>query len=792
MASMRVVSMGCALALALTVGPGRSLAGAQDGGVAIETVAAPEADAGQPEVLPPPSDVSTAPAVVEPSAADPGAEPAGAAALEVGPEQAQLPSVPPPAGPIEVTVHGQKSEAQELRESAESVTVVELKQAKKRSADLGEIMARTFGVTARQTGGLGSETRFALNGLQNDQVRFFLDGVPLEFMYPFGIASVPVNLLERVEIYRGVVPVRLGVDALGGAVNLVTDQSYQTRAAASYKVGSWGTHRATLSARYRHEPTGFVVGVESFLDKADNDYPIHVEIADTRGKLRPVEVKRFHDNYAAYGVSAETGFVDTRWAKRFLVRGYYSEYWKQLQHNAVMTQPYGKVHYGESVAGVMLRYDQDLLPNLKLELVANYAYRVIDFTDKSKWVYNWYGDQVRERVTAGEIDAKPTDQTQWQDSFFGRAVVSWTLAPTHVIRASITPTRPDRTGKERMLSNFATRDPMRAKRQMFTLVSGLEYEFNALKRPGLGAVEGESLNSSDHALQNVVFAKHYLYSVDAEEPLVGGGRRERDKSVQVVGGGDGLRLVITDWLIAKASYEYAVFLPRVDQVFGNGVLIVSNLELNPERSHNGNLGARMEVKGTPAGRFMLDVNAFIRQTQDQIVLIPTDRYSKWQNVFNARNPGVEGAWEWESPGRYVGVDGSLTYTDLRNDSDKGPFAAFDGDRVPARPWLYGSWGAHLLFSKLLAKRDELEPYYVGRYVHEFYRSWEGQGDPRFKQVVPMQVTHTLGVTYSNGHRLGRYSFNFEAQNLGDAQVFDFFGVQRPGRSYYGKLTAELR
>src|SRR5262249_19840782 len=131
----------------------------------------------------------------------------------------------------------------------EAVTVVETERAQRESSDLGEVLARTQGIGVRRAGGLGSDTRFSIDGLTDDQVRFFLDGVPLELAgYPFGIANVPVNLIERVEIYSGVVPARFGADALGGAVNLVTDDDLRGhKLAASYEVGSFGTLRLTLS-----------------------------------------------------------------------------------------------------------------------------------------------------------------------------------------------------------------------------------------------------------------------------------------------------------------------------------------------------------------------------------------------------------------------------------------------------------------------------------------------------------------------------------------------------------------
>ena len=84
------------------------------------------------------------------------------------------------AGDIAVTVQGD-SKAQRLRQSAEAVQVIDNDVARKRTSDLGEVMARAAGITVQRAGGLGSETRFSLNGLEGDQIRFFMDGVPLGF-----------------------------------------------------------------------------------------------------------------------------------------------------------------------------------------------------------------------------------------------------------------------------------------------------------------------------------------------------------------------------------------------------------------------------------------------------------------------------------------------------------------------------------------------------------------------------------------------------------------------------------
>ena len=47
-------------------------------------------------------------------------------------------------------------------------------------------------------------------------VKFFIDGVPLEMLGKgVDLSTLPVNMADRVEIYKGVVPVHLSTDAMG-------------------------------------------------------------------------------------------------------------------------------------------------------------------------------------------------------------------------------------------------------------------------------------------------------------------------------------------------------------------------------------------------------------------------------------------------------------------------------------------------------------------------------------------------------------------------------------------------
>lgn len=68
-----------------------------------------------------------------------------------------------------------------------------------------------------------------LNGFTGRNVKIFMDGVPMQGnSSSFQLNNIPVSLAERIEVYKGVVPVEFGGDAIGGAINIVTNRSTNT------------------------------------------------------------------------------------------------------------------------------------------------------------------------------------------------------------------------------------------------------------------------------------------------------------------------------------------------------------------------------------------------------------------------------------------------------------------------------------------------------------------------------------------------------------------------------------
>ena len=689
-------------------------------------------------------------------------------------EDAPTPTTRERASAQEIQVRGD-SRAARLRRSALAVEVVELEDHKRRSQDLGEVLVRSSSLNVQREGGLGSSGRYSLNGLSGDRVRFFIDGVPLEYSgYLFGVGNVPVNLIERAEVYQGVVPIRFGADALGGAVNLVTDdQVRKSKLGAAYEFGSFATHRLSFGARHFFDKQRAFIRASGFLDDTANDYPVDVQVFDDSGSLSPAKVRRFHDGYRGLGATLAVGLVDRPWADRLVLQGFATNYQREIQNSIGMTVPYGEVLAPRSAAGGNAKYGKQFSDAVRLDVALGYSFRRAGLRDVSHCRYDWYGRCFLTLPLAGEIDSIPIDRSIDEHTGFARAQASFIPVRDHTLRLALTPTAVQRTGRDREIDP-GQYDPLRAKRSMVSNVLGLEYEVNA------GVVSA------------IVFGKAYQQWARSEERLPTGVTNRLATDQLLFGAGDSLRVSLWKHGYLKASYEYAARLPSADERFGDGGLVAENLRLEPERSHNYNLGFVLDGQPTSFGRFRAQVSGAGRRVDRLIVLLNAGSYYQYGNVLSARVLGLDSGAGWSAPGDWCGLDGRFSYQDVRNDSDSGPGALFKNDRIPNQPYLQASASPYVRVHALRTPRDYLELAGSVRYVHSFLRGWESAGSDAIKLKIPSQTVYSLALSYVSVEGASTLSTSFEAQNLSDAQVFDFYGEQRPGRSFHWKMTIDCQ
>lgn len=100
-----------------------------------------------------------------------------------------------------------KSQARKLQEQAYTVSVVDLKDMYVQATPLNKILNNVSSVRLREDGGVGSNYTFAMNGFTGNQVKFFLDGIPMDnFGSSFNLANLSANMADHIEVSRECCP----------------------------------------------------------------------------------------------------------------------------------------------------------------------------------------------------------------------------------------------------------------------------------------------------------------------------------------------------------------------------------------------------------------------------------------------------------------------------------------------------------------------------------------------------------------------------------------------------------
>lgn len=672
----------------------------------------------------------------------------------------------------EVSVLG-KSQVQELREQPFAVNVLDVKPLQGRALDIGQVLNQTPGVRVRETGGVGSPYEFSINGLSGNQIKIFLDGVPLEnFGSAYNLNSLPVNMIDRIEVYKGVVPVQLGGDALGGAVNIITKKGLGSFADASYSYGSFNTHKATLNGQFRDTTSGFTVRANSFFNYSDNDYKIRDMETVVGDRFVVQDVKRFHDAYRSYLGQAEAGFTKTRWADAALL-GYTGSGIDQQIQSGYPYPAVGEATSRERNFLLSAAYSKEdfLVRNLSVSFYGTYNRNHTVNTDTSRNVYDWTGRILRRNYYGAELGYGGIFDyvlKEWQQ----RTLLTYRLPGKQSLNLNILNSQVAQTSND-LLNVVRLGEPSTVRKNVY----GLSYQ-NAL---------------FDDRWINIFSGKFYhfntgLVSVLNYDPVTGYETQQVNGSKKYWGYSYATRYNPLPGLLLKFSYEKAYRLPQPIEVFGDGLRTLANQALRPESSDNLNLGVQYNIIRNNHA-YNIEVSGFNRWIKDFIFALPMGQNAQFRNLSNAYVRGIEAEFKYQYQDRLnFTVNG--TYQDVLNDDryqvlNPGKLNLIYRDRLPNKPWLFGSTEVAYTLKNVLGKGGKVTAFYGANYVHSFDLNWETIAINGPQNIIPMQFLQYSGLTYAAP--ANQYSLSLEVRNLADAPAYDVFQLQKPGRSANVKL-----
>lgn len=684
-----------------------------------------------------------------------------------------------------------KSPIQIVKETPFNVVALDAKSFYNTTLDLGQLLDKVSGIKIRETGGVGSNLNITLNGFTGNNVKVFMDGVPMQgFGSAFQLNNIPVGLADRIEVYKGVVPIEFGSDAMGGGVNIVTNQNRNSYLDFSTSYGSFNTLKTNLNLGYTAK-SGFTVQVNAYQNSSDNDYKVKTEVKNLQTGVTPLGeyhwVRRFNDAYHNEAIVGKIGFVKTKWADRFLVGATFGHEYAEVQQGYRMTTVFGEKKKTASSNLYSLNYEKRnlLLKGLNVKLNANYNISNNHNTDTINRSYNWFGEYITKN-SKGEYGS-PTLSRFKNKNQSVTANIGYRITQQHSLMLNNVYTNFKRSNKNAaaIVDPDNPPEPDIARRSKKNTL-GLSYRYISPNERWTTNLFGKQYNMDVTGPVNTGDTSHPNYI-------------EENSDYSIMGYGIATTYNFK-YLQLKASFEKAYRLPTDTELFGDEVLESGSASIKAEESYNYNLGATFNKNISKTSVLSVDASIFYRDTHDFIRRLVDQREggAMSENWGHVRNIGVDAEVRYSYRNKFT-IGANATYQDMRNyerysRSNSEQLSVTYKDRMPNIPYFFGNADATYYFHDLWGKGNTLSLGYTFNFMYQVYQNWPSLGDKSTKDQIPTQLWNDFNVTYAIQN--GRYNISFEAMDINNELLYDVFYNQKPGRRFFVKfryfLTSKKR
>jgi outer membrane cobalamin receptor len=241
---------------------------------------------------------------------------------------------------------------------------------KSRARDLPEILETLSGVDVRESG--TGETQVRIRGSLPEHVLVLVDGQRIN---PSGsgvadLSTIPIEMVEQVEIYRGGASAKFGPDALAGAINIVTHRKgpashFSTEAERAW--GSWKSELYGLSLKDIIPVEGFASKFSYSVRQSIGDYAFAYRNEPSAVRDTVISGTRINNASDAYNyfASGSYGFNDRL---KLFFTGQYYEARRGLPGSAPKQNPSASSSDGRRLFNAGLEYARSIDYNFSLEL----------------------------------------------------------------------------------------------------------------------------------------------------------------------------------------------------------------------------------------------------------------------------------------------------------------------------------------------------------------------------------------------------------------------------------------
>ena len=627
-----------------------------------------------------------------------------------------------------VTVSG-KSIAHQKKEESMPVTVIDMSNMRGTVSNVQDILAKTVGVTLRTSGGVGSSSRISVRGLEGKRIGFFIDELPMSEQTDYlDINDIPIDMIDRIEIYKGVVPARFGGSSLGGAINIVIREYPDKYADLSYGYESFNTHKAQGVFKRNLKARGLVFGIGGGYTTSDNNYTFD---SPYREGLR---ITRNHDKYRKYIIGGS--FKAKKW------------WFDEVEFEPVVVKTYKEIqgieydireaHSESLMAGLANKLTKDnfLTEGLNFDMFNGVVLTKMNFIDKATRRYEWDGSSYPTPSRyGGEVGYNfPSDSDDQKLSFINKTNLEYIINERHSFNFNSVFSIAKGTPKDE-LKTLSLGKQVNFDSRMHSWVSGVTYD----------------LRSLDDIFLNSLTVRYYQYTMHTQmAPLFVPGKYDVDLQKNNWGVNNAMRYRFLPSLMGKLSAGYEVRIPSESELLGDGISVVPSADLLPERNASANIGLLFDLTGKHPTNAQIEMNFFYMYLQDMIRYTAGLIGAQYQNFGEMRTLGVEFEAKADVlPSLYAYVN--TTYQDLRDTRDYEPASTVPNPtknkRMPNIPYLMANAGIEFHRENLLGGNGQNTRLFADvAFVEEYFYDFEMT--QLQKRRIPRSTTIDIGFEHS--------------------------------------------
>jgi len=597
--------------------------------------------------------------------------------------------------------------------------------------DLGTLLLEVPGANVTRQGGLGGLTTVSLRGSNPDEVRVYLDGVPLNQAVggAVDLSTLPLGDVERVEVYRGSTPIAFGESALGGVIAVSTrTPEGPAWVAGRAGAGSFQTFSGDVMGGGSAGPVRLYVGVHA-LDAA-GDYPISVPA--TPGGYQPT-TRENADVSQLDGVARAALSLAGRRELRLGLIGLVRD----------QGLPALDVYRATAARGKTARALAHLDYESRDDLGASSRLRAIAFASATRDEFSDPNHEIVGVPTATHDVTRTAGATVNAEKALG----SWGRLATllegrgedYQPRNDDDPNRPAGYPAHRLVGAAGAELDVRFQRARLDVLPSARLEASRDVRTGRD-VFGTQLAPSP--------------PVDRLLPVL------RLGLVRPIG----------ETLAVRANVGRYARLPSFLELYGYNRGVLGNPQLAPEHGTNADLGVTSCGRSS-AIEWSGALTAFGALVDDLIEWQPTATQTRADNVSRARVWGVETDARLRTRRLTVAAQGTLT--DARDESDS---LANHGTQLVFHPRYHG-----------YGRVEWRQPIPLGLSAGVYADVDATAGNNRAPRLGAIPAHAFLGAGLSLEHARSGFRLVASAANLADTRTQDFQDYPLPGRSLFVTL-----